>query len=63
MYVAIYIIIPPSYIIDVLPLNSLFWSPPTAVHRSDASDMAVPGLYISWGKTDNIFEYWNNIED
>ena len=39
---------PPSRIIDVLPLNSLFWSPPTSVHRFDASDMAVPGLYISW---------------
>ena len=35
---------------DALPLNSLFWSPPTAVHRSDASDMTVPGLYISWVK-------------
>ena len=33
---------------DALPLNSLFWSPPTAVHRFDAWDMAVPGLYISW---------------
>ena len=33
---------------DALPLSSLFWSPPTAVHRFDASDMAVPGLYISW---------------
>ena len=34
---------------DVLPLNSLFLSPhPTAVHRFDASDMAVPGLYISF---------------
>ena len=33
-----------------LPLNYLFWSPPTAVHRSDAWDMAVPGLYISWVK-------------
>ena len=33
---------------DALPLNSLFWSPPTAVHRFDASDMAVPGLNISW---------------
>jgi len=35
-----------------LPLNSLFWSPPTAVHRFDASDISVPpgppGLYISW---------------
>ena len=29
-----------------LPLNSLFWSPLTAVHRFDASDMAVPGLYF-----------------
>ena len=33
---------------DALPLNSLFWSPPTAVHRFDAWDRAVPGLYISW---------------
>ena len=33
---------------DALPLNSLFWSPPSEVHRFDASDMAVPGLYISW---------------
>ena len=31
-----------------LPLNSMFWSPPTAVHGFDASDMPVPGLYISW---------------
>jgi len=31
---------------DALPLNSLFWSP-TAVHRFDASDMAVPSLNIS----------------
>ena len=31
-----------------MPLNSLFWSPPTAVHKFDALDMAVPGLYISW---------------
>ena len=31
-----------------LPLNSLFWSPPTTVHRFDAWHMAVPGLYISW---------------
>ena len=30
-----------------MPLNSLFWSPPTAVHGFDAWDMAVPGLYIS----------------
>ena len=29
-------------------LNSLFWSPTTAVHRFDAWDMTVPGLYISW---------------
>ena len=29
-----------------LPLNSLFWSPLTAVHRFDASNMAVPGLYF-----------------
>ena len=33
---------------NALPLNSLFWSPPTAVHRFDAWYMAVPGLYISW---------------
>ena len=33
---------------DALPLNSLFWSPPTAVHRFDAWDMVVPGLYIPW---------------
>ena len=33
---------------DALPLNSLFWSPPTAVHRFDACYMSVPGLYISW---------------
>ena len=41
---------PPPLIIDVLPLNSLFWFPPIAVHRFDASDMAVPGIYISWFK-------------
>ena len=29
--ISIYLI-PPPFIIDVLPLNSLFWSPPTAVH-------------------------------
>ena len=28
---------------DALPLNSLFWSPPTAINRFDSS---VPGLYI-----------------
>ena len=33
---------------DALPLNSLSWSPPTAVHRFDACYMSVPGLYISW---------------
>ena len=33
---------------DALPLNSLFLFPPTAVHRFDASDVTVPGLYISW---------------
>ena len=33
---------------SLFTLNSLFWSPPTAVHRFDISDMAVPGLYISW---------------
>jgi len=33
---------------DALPLNSLFWSPPSAVHIFDASDMAVPGLDIYW---------------
>ena len=34
---------------DALPLNSLFWSPPTAVNRFDASDMTAPiSLYISW---------------
>ena len=38
---------PFSIINDALPLNSLFWSPPTAVHRFDAWDIAVPGLYIS----------------
>ena len=27
---------------DALSLNSLFWSPPTAVHGFDAWDMAVP---------------------
>jgi len=32
---------------DALPLIFLFWSPPTAVHRFDAWDMAVSGLYIS----------------
>ena len=32
---------------NALPLNSLFWSPPTAVHRFDAWDMEVSGLYIS----------------
>ena len=37
-----------KYQIDALPLNSLFWSPPTAVHGFDAWDMAIPGLYISW---------------
>ena len=45
-----YILIPSlgpfSFINDALPLNFLFWSPPTALHRFDAS--AVPGLYISW---------------
>ena len=30
---------------DALPLNSLFLSPSTPVHRFDASDMAVPGGY------------------
>ena len=35
---------------DALPMNSLFWSPPTAVHRFDAWNMTVPGLYISWYK-------------
>ena len=39
---------------NALPLNSLFWSPLTAVHRFDAWDMAVPGLYISWFKPSNI---------
>ena len=33
---------------DALPLNSLLWSPPTAVHIFDAWDIVVPGLYISW---------------
>ena len=46
-----YILIPPlrpfSLKNDGLPLNSLFWFSPTAVHRFDASDMAVPGLHIS----------------
>ena len=32
---------------DALPLNSLFWSPLTALHGFDTWDMAVPGLYIS----------------
>ena len=45
--IAIYFISPPPLIIDVLHLNSLFSSPPTAVHKFDALDMAVPGLYIS----------------
>ena len=35
---------------DALPLNSLLWSPPTAVHIFDAWDIVVPGLYISWYK-------------
>ena len=46
-----YILIPPlrpfSLKNDGLPLNSLFWFSPTAVHRFDASYMAVPGLHIS----------------
>ena len=36
-----------------MALNSLFWSPPTAVHRFGASDMAVPGhifLSLPWVK-------------
>jgi len=41
---------------DALPLNSLFWSPPTAVHRFDTWDMAVPGLYISWVQQEFIFK-------
>ena len=32
---------------DALPLSSLFWSSPTAVHGFYTWDMAVPGLYIS----------------
>ena len=32
---------------NALPLSSLFWSPPTAVHRFDSLDMEVSGLYIS----------------
>ena len=32
---------------DALPLNSVFRSPPNAVHGFEASDMRVPGLYIS----------------
>ena len=47
-----YILIPPlgpfSLKNDELPLNSLFWSPPTAAHRFDSADMAGPGLYIAW---------------
>ena len=31
---------------DALPLNSLFWSLPTAVHRFDAQDMAVPADFL-----------------
>ena len=46
-----YILIPPSGPFslknDALPLNSLFWSPPAAVHRFHAWDMVVSGLYIS----------------
>ena len=54
-----YILFPSPLIIDVLSLNSLFWSPPTAVHRFDASDMAVPGLYISWLKSSSYFRvFW-----
>ena len=32
---------------DALPLNSLFWSPLTAVHGFDTWDISVPGQYIS----------------
>jgi len=47
---------------DALHLNSLFWFPPspTAVHRFDASDMAVPGLYISWSQVQFWFFFTNN---
>jgi len=44
----IFLLHPLSPFPSKMPLNSLFWSPPTAVHKFDAWEMAVPGLYISW---------------
>ena len=60
-----YILIPPD---DALPLNSLFWSPPTAVHGFEASDMAVSvyiflvyNVYTWFSIVSNVFHAFFNL--
>ena len=43
---------------DALPLNSLFWSPPTAVHRFDAT-VGVRKFFNFIFQFDLDFEYFN----